>query len=57
MSIFDEGEGVKDFEPCMGHGIKGSSLVLGPFIILSHHFLVWWRRTQLKRRLIAFGDD
>ncbi len=39
MSIFNEE--VKDFEPCMGHGIKGSSLVLGPFIILSRSFLVW----------------
>ena len=41
MSIF--GEGVKDFEPCMGHGITGSSLVLGPFIIMSRSFLVWQR--------------
>ncbi|MFQ5657476.1 MAG: hypothetical protein ACE5G5_08055, partial [Candidatus Methylomirabilales bacterium] len=28
------GEGVEDFEPCMGHGIKGPGKMLGLFINL-----------------------
>jgi hypothetical protein len=32
------GEGVKDFEPCMGHGIKGPGKMLGLFINPARRF-------------------